>query len=159
MVTPQTIRENNQGFTDAFSRRDAVAVAAFYTEDATLSMPGLPEPAKGRAAIETQYAQLFNGFRQGAGDYSGRRGVPDISMKFITEVVEGDTGAVEWLMAGTQTGTLVGGPEPLPPTGKQVIIRGAAVFKVNSGGKLTEDAIYFDQLSMMAQLGLLPEPG
>ncbi len=146
MVTPQTIRENNQGFTDAFSRRDAVAVAAFYTEDATLSMPGLPEPAKGRAAIETQYAQLFNGF-------------PDISMKFTTEVVEGDTGAVEWLMVGTQTGTLVGGPEPLPPTGKQVIIRGAAVFKVNSGGKLTEDAIYFDQLSLMAQLGLLPEPG
>ena len=145
MVTPQAIRENNQGFLDAFNRRDAAAAAAFYTEDATLSMPGLPEPAKGRAAIAAQWTLLFNGF-------------PDLTMKFTTEVVEGDSVAVEWLMVGTQTGTLVGGPEPLPPTGKQVVIRGAAVFKVNSEGKLTQDTLYFDQLSMMAQLGLLPEP-
>ena len=60
MVTPQTIRENNQGFTDAFSRRDAVAVAAFYTEDATLSMPGLPEPAKPKST-EGMTMQQRNG--------------------------------------------------------------------------------------------------
>ena len=127
------------------NRRDAAAAAAFYVEDATLSMPGLPEPARGRAAIETQYAQLFRGFQ-------------DLNMKFTTEVVEGDTGAVEWLMVGTQTGTLEGGPQTIPPTGKQATMRGVSVFKVNSEDKLTEDAIYFDQVSMMSQLGLLPEP-
>ena len=145
MVTPETIRENNQGFIDAVNRGDSAAVAAFYTQGATLSPPGLPEPAKGRAAIEAQWTQMFNGF-------------PDLTMKFTTEVFEGDTGAIEWLIVGTQTGTLEGGPEPIPPTGKQVTMRGASIFKVNSEGKLTEDAIYFDQVSMMAQLGLLPEP-
>ena len=61
-------------------------------------------------------------------------------------------------MVGTQTGTLEGGPEPIHPTGKQVTMRGASIYKVNAEGKLTVDTICYDRVSMMAQLGLLPEP-
>ena len=128
MVTPEKIRENNRG--------DSAAAAAFYAEDATLSLPSL---------TETQWARLFGGF-------------PDATMEFTSEVVEGDTVAVPWLMVGTQTGTLEGAPEPIPPTGKQVTIRGASIYKVNAEGKLTQDTISYDRVSMMAQLGLLPEP-
>lgn len=145
MPVPERIRELNQGLVDAFNRRDAAGAACFYADHATLFLLGLPEPATGRAAIAAEYAELFRGF-------------PDITMKLTGEVVEGDTAAVEWLMVGTQTGTLEGGLEPIPPTGRKVELRGAAVFKVNPEGKLMEHHIYFDQVSRLQQLGVMPGP-
>ena len=95
--------------------------------------------------MKTQWAQLFSGF-------------PDATVKFSSEVVEGDAVAVPWLMLGTHAGTLEGGPEPIAPTGKRVTITGASIYKVNAQGKLTKDTICYDRVSLMAQLALLPEP-
>ena len=54
---------------------------------------------------------------------------------------------------GTQQGELIG----IAPTGKSVELTGIGVQRV-SGGKLVEEWGEWDQLGMMRQLGVIPEP-
>ena len=57
--SPETvIRATAKAFVDAFNRGDAKAVAAQFTESATMSDDG-GEIIKGRSAIEAEYAVLF----------------------------------------------------------------------------------------------------
>jgi ketosteroid isomerase-like protein len=47
--------------------------------------------------------------------------------------------------------------QSVPPTGKQIRMRAADVARVRDGRIVSHD-FYFDQLDLMAQLGLLEEP-
>ena len=142
MPTPEEVRETYAQFVEAYNRHDVAAIGAFYADDAIRALPRSPEPAKGRAAVEETYAGLFAGF-------------PDITIEFTTEVVEGDHSAVEWVFRGTHTGTLEGGPQPIPATGKTVEIRGACILRLNPDGKVAEDRQYYDLAGFMEQLGLM----
>ncbi len=46
--------------------------------------------------------------------------------------------------------------QQVPPTGRQVTVRSADIATV-SGGRIVRHDFYFDQMDMMAQLGLLEE--
>ena len=46
----------------------------------------------------------------------------------------------------------------MPATGKKVNVVGAGVFRVVDG-KLTDNWVNFDAMTMMQQLGLAPTPG
>ena len=63
---------------------------------------------------------------------------------------------VSWVARGTNTGTGNG----LPATGKKVEQAGITIWRIVDG-KIKEEWSEFDQLSMMKQLGLLPnqKPG
>ena len=58
---------------------------------------------------------------------------------------------------GTHTGPLVlpDGTE-LPPTGKRVEVKGMELVRVRDG-KIVVDNLYYDNLAVAAQLGLLPQ--
>ena len=58
---------------------------------------------------------------------------------------------------GTHTGPLVlpDGTE-LPPTGKRVEVKGMELVRVRDG-KVVVDNLYYDNLAVAAQLGLLPQ--
>ena len=142
MPTPQEIRQKNAQFVEAFNRHDLEAIGSMYSEDATRSLPRLPELAKGVEAVKGTYKTTFGGF-------------PDVTIDFVTEVIEGDYNVIEWVMSGTHTGVLGGGPQPIPPTGKSLRVNGLCIIKVGPDGKITEDRQYYDMTSMMAQLGLL----
>jgi predicted ester cyclase len=73
---------------------------------------------------------------------------PDYSMRFDAIWVAGDHLVAHWTAAGTNKGTFF----DIEPTGKNVTISGVLVAKV-SGGKITEQANYFDLLSVARQLG------
>jgi ketosteroid isomerase-like protein len=68
----------------------------------------------------------------------------------------GDTAINEWSASGTHQGPLETPEGTIPATGKQITIRGCDVVTVRDG-RITSHRAYFDQLSFMAQLGLLPE--
>lgn len=68
-------------------------------------------------------------------------------------VAEGDKVIAQIIWSGTHTGDFQG----LPPTGKRIEIT-AFIIERFQDGKSVEHKSFFDQLTMMRQLGLIPEP-
>lgn len=97
------------------------------------------------------------------GQGSGREGVLDrfsmlstaLAPHFTVEdvVAEGDRVVVRWTNAGTHVGEFAG----IPATGKTFEIAGIDIYRV-ADGQFCEHWHVIDQLSMLGQLGLLPEP-
>jgi steroid delta-isomerase-like uncharacterized protein len=69
----------------------------------------------------------------------------------------GDKFADEWTFTGTNTGPLrLPDGAVIPPTGKRVEIKGMEYVEVRDG-KIVVDNLYYDFMSAVAQLGLIPE--
>ncbi len=56
---------------------------------------------------------------------------------------------VHWKMTGTHDGEFAG----TPATGKKVAVNGLSRLKFNGEGKMEREHVYFDQLSLMQQIG------
>src|SRR5213596_3157607 len=76
----------------------------------------------------------------------------DISIVPEKLIAEGDLVTIYWIARGTNTGTGNG----LPATGKKAELAGITIWRIVNG-KIKEEWSAFDQLSMMQQLGLLPQ--
>ena len=113
-----------------------------YAEDSTQLMPD--GTFEGRSAIKDRLARELASFA-------------DIAHRYVSYVEEGDAFADEWVFVGTHTGPLVlpDGTE-LPPTGKRVEVKGMELVRVRDG-KIVVDNLYYDNLAVAAQFGLLPQ--
>lgn len=113
-----------------------------YAEDAVQIMPD--GAFEGWSAVRDRLAQELEGFT-------------DLNHTVRSFVEQGDTFADEWTFVGTHAGPfrLPDGRE-LPPTGKRVEINGMEVVRVRDG-KIVLNALYYDNLASLAQLGLVPE--
>jgi len=78
---------------------------------------------------------------------------PDLKMTVLKEIAEGDLVTVLWTGTGTNTGQGNG----LPATGKKMQARGITILRIVNG-KISEEWSAYDQLRIMKDLGLLPEP-
>jgi ketosteroid isomerase-like protein len=85
------------------------------------------------------------------------RAFPDGRIHGDRFVESGDVVVVEGRFTGTNTGPLDTPAGQLPATGQPMELAFADVFRV-ADGKITEHRIYYDVLSMLGQLGLLPAP-
>ncbi len=83
-----------------------------------------------------------------------RAAMPDLRMTIEEIVAEGDAVAWRFRVQGTQTGALQG----IPPSGRPVDVTGS-VFSRFENGRWVEDTSNADQLSMLRQMGLIPQPG
>src|SRR5437762_5375206 len=81
-----------------------------------------------------------------------RQAFSDITIVLEKLIAEGDLVAIYWIARGTNTGTGNG----LPATGKKGELAGITIWRIVDG-KIREEWSAFDQLSMMQQLGLLPD--
>jgi steroid delta-isomerase-like uncharacterized protein len=79
---------------------------------------------------------------------------PDRRITHEDIIAEGDKVLIRWSMSGTHQGELMG----IPATGRRVTVRGFDLFRIE-GGKIVEMWQEADQLGMMQQLGVIPEPG
>jgi predicted ester cyclase len=70
-------------------------------------------------------------------------------------VASGNTVVLEVTWEGTHTGPLAGPKGSTPPTGKRQTTRAGWVLNFD-GSKMKESRHYFDMLSFMQQLGILP---
>jgi ketosteroid isomerase-like protein len=76
----------------------------------------------------------------------------------VTRVVQaGDRFAFEGHWTGTHTGPLSTPGGEVPATGRAVTMPFCAV-GTQRDGRLSSVSVYLDQLAMLAQLGLVPEP-
>jgi predicted ester cyclase len=69
----------------------------------------------------------------------------------------GDTAIAEGNFVGTHTGPLATPNGAVPATGRRMDLPFSDFFEVKDG-KVISHRVYFDQMALMAQLGLLPEP-
>ena len=129
-------------YVERYNAGDLDGVMELYAEDAVQLMPdGFFE---GRSVIRDRLAKELAAFS-------------DLAHRYISYVEGGDAFADEWVFVGTHTGplTLPDGTE-LPPTGKRVEVPGMELVRVRDG-KVVVDNLYYDNLAVAAQLGLLPQ--
>jgi predicted ester cyclase len=106
--------------------------------------PQNTEPVKGKEAVRAGLEPMFRAF-------------PDFHI-----VTERTFGAGDWIVQqgvalGTHTGPFeVASGQAIPATNRPIRLRFAFIGKVD-GGKFAETHLYFDQMGMMAQLGLAPQ--
>jgi predicted ester cyclase len=82
--------------------------------------------------------------------------MPDNELSVTTEYVAGSVVVQEAVFSGTHTGNLAA-PNGLvvPPTGRQVQVPYVDILVVESG-QVASDHLYWDQVEMLTQLGLMP---
>jgi steroid delta-isomerase-like uncharacterized protein len=78
---------------------------------------------------------------------------PDLNVTVEDVIAEGDKVVTRVTFRGTHQGEV---EEFGPPTGRQIELTGITISRIE-GGKIVEDWDSYDNLSIMQQLGLVPE--
>ena len=110
-----------------------------YTDDAVLTTP--EGVFKGRDELRERFAREL-------------RALSDISFTMNSYVESGDMFADEFTLVGTHTGPLrMPDGSELAPTGHRLEIKGMEMVFVRDG-KMVVDNLYYDNISVITQLGL-----
>jgi steroid delta-isomerase-like uncharacterized protein len=126
---------------DAWNTKDLVSYSKLFVADADFMINSIGVPMNRDAFIASQ-EMYFAGF-------------PDVKLKVVRHVDMGDGWILsEHIYSGTNTKSYMG----FPPTGLPIMIRGAVISHVNSDGLGTNMYMYWDQLTLLAQLGFLQPP-
>jgi steroid delta-isomerase-like uncharacterized protein len=128
---------------DAVRRRDSGAMAALYTQDATIHHPLYPEPARGRKAIRASQQVLFNS-------------ISDVEVEIRSILTGENTCAAEVIIKATQTGTINVGGTALAATGRKIEVHEVWAFDLDPDGLIVEERDYLDTAAVLARLGAEP---
>jgi steroid delta-isomerase-like uncharacterized protein len=139
-MTNQQLVERHYAEVNTDDYHDA---AEIFSADVVTQPPG-SEPLRGIEQF-VAYGRAFS------------RAFPDGRIHGDRFVESGDVVVVEGRFTGTNTGPLDTPAGQLPATGQPMELAFADVFRV-ADGKITEHRIYYDSMSMLGQLGLLPPP-
>ena len=141
MSNPQAVTDRGL---QAWRARDAEAFADCYAEDATIVAPGGVQ-LRGRDGAK-QFFAIWS------------EGVPDNQITITHEYVCGSVVVQEAVFSGTHTGALMApNGELIPATGRSLSAPYVDVFEIE-GDRITSDRLYFDQLELLTQLGLMQAP-
>jgi steroid delta-isomerase-like uncharacterized protein len=128
-----------QRYLDAWDSHDPAKVGAFMASNATYEDLAVGEIHEGRDAIEEFV---------GTSDKFSR----DYKFTLVSEQTSGNDYAVEWEMAGTNTGEAAG----LPATNKPYRIRGVSIGRLNDAGKIVQNRDYWNMADYLTQVGIFP---
>jgi steroid delta-isomerase-like uncharacterized protein len=136
-------RQVGADFVAAFNDHDESRIRELNAENAVFEAPG-DVHVEGREAT-TQYAMAWlNAF-------------PDARLNVKNEFASGDWVVQEFIFEGTHEGTLSGPAGEIPATHRRLNGRGVQIFRVE-GDAVVDTRLYFDQVQVLTQLGLMPEP-
>ena len=136
-------REVGARFVEAFNAHDEERIRQLNAENAIMEAPG-DMRVEGREPT-TQYAMAW------------LRAFPDARLTVHNELVDGDWVVQQFTFEGTHEDTLSSPNGDIPATHNRLKGRAVQIFKVE-GDSVTETHLYFDQVQIMTQLGLMPEP-
>jgi steroid delta-isomerase-like uncharacterized protein len=120
-----------------WSQGNMAAADELMTADATIFLPGRGQVSK----------ESFKAFA-----LTLRSAFPDWYSTQEELIAEEDRVAERWTGRGTHQGEFLG----VPPTGRQVAVPGFVCYRITNG-KIVEFRGLFDGLSMLHQLGALPD--
>ncbi|MBJ7450798.1 MAG: ester cyclase [Blastococcus sp.] len=132
-------REVMDGITAAIMSGDRAAIERLYASDAVVEAPDVPR-IEGAAAIADYHLSLHRGF-------------PDAGWESRSSIEVGDIAIDEGWFVGTHTDVLSTPDGDLPPTGRAVRARAFDICEVQDG-RCVSHRMYYDQLDLLAQLGL-----
>jgi len=101
------------------------------------------DPVSGQIAGLQGYKEMVGAFRAA---------FPDLRVKNEDVIVAEDKVVVRWTARGTHNGQLMN----IPPTGKQVALKGIDILRLDNG-RIAERWGEFDALGMLSQLGAIPQ--
>jgi steroid delta-isomerase-like uncharacterized protein len=126
---------------EAFNRRDFDTVVSFMTDDCVYHDRSRGQSFRGRAG--------FKEFMQGwATAFS------DAAVTKVTYLDAGDTVIAEFTGTGVNDGPL----GPLPSSGKSLNLAFCEIMRFNAEGKIVEGRLYYDQLTLLTQMGHAQQP-
>ncbi len=127
----------------AWRSRDVEAFAATFAEDATLTAPGGVQ-LRGRDGA-SQFYSVWND------------AVPDNDINIERRHACGSVVVEQGVFSGTHTGDLAApNGQVVPATGLSVSVPYVEVFDIE-GGQVAATRLYFDQVELLTQLGLMPD--
>jgi steroid delta-isomerase-like uncharacterized protein len=105
--------------------------------------------------VEHEEAPGFAGTKDGVLDFFRMyvAAFPDLRMETEEVLVAGDRAVARVTATGTHQGELMG----IPPTGKSIEVRVIDIMRFDDSGLICEHWGVTDNLSMMQQLGAIPE--
>ena len=130
---------------EALNARDLSLWSRHLAEDYIAEHPGVSIPLNKTRSMG--YQQRFV------------TALPDIHLEVLHVLAEGDHVLIHWMASGTHAerlATVTG--EIIPPTRRRVRVSGALLTEVRDG-KIVREWTYWDQLSLLAQLGITDQPG
>lgn len=131
-----------QNSIDTWNNADRQGFLACYADDCEIVTPAMR--GKGHEGIAEFWAATMDTF-------------PDNQVRVLTLVADGDIVAEEALTEGTNTGpSRAPDGSAIPPTGKSMTLPFTAIHTVHDD-KIVSSRFYWDVLSILGQLGLLPE--
>jgi steroid delta-isomerase-like uncharacterized protein len=131
-----------RGYLEAIDTHDLDGVRASFTGDAGIVAPGVE--LHGKEEIERWIRVFITAF-------------PDLKHEVRATIETTDACVAEVRFSGTHTGPLASPDGEIPPTGKPFVLDYVHVSRFEEG-RIESDHVYFDQLTFLSQLGLLPAP-
>ena len=141
-MTREEIEQLDDQGIAAWDNHDAEAFVSMLADDFALYDWSVPEPIRDKEAARQYFTGWMTAF-------------PDMHVKQLQRLVDGDSVAAELEFAGTNTGPMAMGGNEIPPTNKSIVGRGT-YFARASGGKIVEFRSHPDIAGMMMQLGFMP---
>ena len=138
---PEDIQRLVDSVIQLWNTGNADVAKQLYSDDALRSDPNQSEPTRGSREIARYVAEV-------------RAGYPDFKLEINDKVFEANRLVTHWTCTGTHNGEFQG----IPATGKRINIRGLALARIENG-KVAEEHVYFDRLTMLEQLGVAPDQG
>jgi predicted ester cyclase len=130
-------------FIEAFNAHDERRIRELNAENAVLEAPG-DVTLQGRDAT-TEYAMSWlNAF-------------PDARISVSHELIAGDWVVQEFTFTGTHTAPMQTPMGEVPATNRSLQGRAVEILRVE-GDAVVDTRLYFDQVEVLTQLGLMPEP-
>jgi predicted ester cyclase len=136
-------REVATQFVDAFNAHDEERIRTLNAENGVLEAPG-DVRVEGRDAVTAYAMAWLNAFS-------------DSRIVLHGELVDDDWVAQRFTFEGTHDGVMASPAGEIQPTHRRLTGRGIQLIRVENDA-VAETQLYFDQVQLMTQLGLMPEP-
>ena len=141
-MTEQDLIKTARSVVDAFNDNDWDRFGSLMTPNALYNEVGTQRRLQGVAEISQ-------------GLQSWKEAMPDVKGTVTNAFANTDRAVLEVTWEGTHTGPLAGPGGTIPASGKRQVTHSAWVFHVD-GDRIKESRNYFDMLSLLQQLGALP---
>lgn len=133
-------RELAERYYERFGSGDLQGATALFADDCVTLTPS----GRFNVAEHETFARIF------------RAALPDAHMELVRAVEAGDEVYITGRFKGTHEGDLVSPQGTIPASGNPLDMPFADYFRV-SGGRIVEHEVIWDQMTLLGQLGALPQ--
>ncbi len=133
-MVPAAVPAVLQQWSDAFNAHNVDKLVTLFTKDGAHEDVATGTFVKGPTQLKAFLQGMF-------------MGIPDLHIDIVNCWVQGEHGAIEWILNGTDAG--------LFKTGKKFSFRGTTLLDMD-GSLFARTVDYYDLVTIMRQVGLMP---